>query len=79
MVIRNNESTKVSKSRLEPNKSAPVQSAKASPSVSRTARPSYDTSGLGNDVRYRSGAKQSRSKTGPVDQSSPVSSVSRSG
>ena len=75
MVIRNNESTKVSKSRLEPNKSAPVQSAKASPSVSRTARPSYDTSGLGNDVRYRSGAKQSRSKTGPVDQSSPVSSV----
>lgn len=66
MVIRNNESTKISKSQLEPDKTTPVWSANASPSISRTAPVKYDTSGLGNNVRYRSDAKQSRSKTGPV-------------
>lgn len=75
MVIRNNESTKISKSRLEPDKTTPVQSATTSPSVSRTTRATYDTSGLGNNVRYRSDTKQSRSKTGPVNSGSTASGI----
>lgn len=75
MVIRNNESTKISKSRLEPDKTTPIQSATTSPSVSRTTRATYDTSGLGNNVRYRSDTKQSRSKTGPVNSGSTASGI----
>ena len=69
MVIRNRETTKIGKSRLEPNKSAPRQVASVAPSNYRTAQSNYRTRQAGSEVRYSAGAKQGRSRTGPVESS----------
>jgi len=69
MVIRNRETTKIGKSRLEPSKSVPVQAASVAPSNYRTAQPNYRTRQSGGEVRYSAGAKQGRSRTGPVESS----------
>ena len=67
MVIRSNETTKIGKSRLEPNKSPPVQAVSVSSSNSPVALPNYRTRQAGSEVRYSAGAKQGRSRTGPVE------------
>ena len=69
MVIRNRETTKIGKSRLEPNKSAPRQVVSVAPSNYRTAQSNYRTRQAGSEVRYSAGAKQGRSRTGPVESS----------
>jgi hypothetical protein len=69
MVIRNRESTKTGKSRLEPVKSKSVQPVKVTTSTAPRAQPKYRTRRTGNEVRYSSGAKQTRSRTGPVEAS----------
>jgi hypothetical protein len=66
-VIRNRETTKIGKSRLEPNKPAPRQVASVTPSTYRTAQSNYRTRQSGSEVRYNAGAKQGRSRTGPVE------------
>ena len=75
MVIRNNQSTKIGKSRIDPNESVPVNSMRATSSTTTTAQPNYSTKRTANEVRYRSDAKQSRSRTGPVSSGSPSGSV----
>ena len=67
MVIRNRETTKIGKSRLEPTKSVPVQAVSVSPVNFRTAQSNYRTRQSGSEVRYSSGAKQGRSRTSPVE------------
>ncbi len=75
MVIRNRETTKTGKSRLEPTKSVPVQAVSVSSSNSRTAQPSYRTRRSGSEVRYSAAAKQGRSRTGPVESSAPSQGI----
>ena len=75
MVIRSNESKTIDKSYVHQDKSAsgvPVN-ATAAPAA-KAAQPGYSTKRTANEVRYRSGAKQTSSKTGPV--TSGPSSVS---
>jgi hypothetical protein len=67
MVIRNRETTKTGKSRLEPTNSVPVQAVSVSPVNSRTAQSNYRIRQSGSEVRYSSGAKQGRSRTSPVE------------
>ena len=69
MVIRNRETTKIGKSRLEPNKSVPRQVVSVAPSNYRPAQSNYRTRQSGSEVRYSAGAKQGRSRTGPVESS----------
>ena len=69
MVIRNSETTKIGKSRLEPNKPAPRQVVSVAPSNYRPAQSNYRTRQSGSEVRYSAGAKQGRSRTGPVESS----------
>ena len=69
MVIRNRETTKTGRSRLEPDKSVPAQAVSVAPANYRTAQPDYRTRRSGSDVRYSAGAKQGRSRTGPVESS----------
>jgi hypothetical protein len=69
MVIRNRETTKIGKSRLEPNKPAPRQVVSVTPSTYRPAQSNYRTRQSGSEVRYSAGAKQGRSRTGPVESS----------
>ena len=72
MVIRNREETKIGKSYLEPDKSDPQPTMSLSPSNSQPALPEYRSRHSGNETRYRSNAKQTRSHTGPVE-AGPVS------
>lgn len=69
MVIRSRETTKTGKSRLQPDQSAPTQAVSATPSNSRVAQPDSRARRADNEVRYRSGAKQTRSTTHPVRSS----------
>ena len=75
MVIRNNESTKIGKSRIHPDKSVSVDSVKATSPKTRTVQPDYRTKRTANEVRYRSDAKQGRSRTEPVSSGSPSRSI----
>jgi len=78
MVIRNRETTKIGKSRLEPTKSVRVQTVSVSPVNSRTAQSNYRTRQSGSEVRYSAGAKQSRSRTGPVESSASSRGIAAS-
>jgi len=71
MVIRSNGSAKIGQSQLHGNQSVPRQSAEAARSSSRSAQPNYSVKRTTNEVRYRSDAKQSRSRTGPVTSDPP--------
>jgi len=64
MVIRSRETTKIGKSQLEPDKPAPSQTINVIPAQSRTAQPDYSTNrSSGNEVRNRSGSRQTRSRS----------------
>lgn len=67
MVIRSRETTKIGKSRLEPNKPASRQIVSVAPSNYQPAQSNYRTRQSGGEVRYSAGAKQGRSRTGPVE------------
>lgn len=69
LVIRSREDKKVGKSRLHPDKSVPVQAINVTSSNSGTAQPDYRTRRAGGEIQYRSQAKQTRSRTGPVESS----------
>lgn len=67
MVVRNRDSAKVSKSRLHVDRSSTGKDVKSKRTQSRVVtRPTYSTERAGTGVRYRSNAKQGRSRTGPV-------------
>lgn len=67
MVVRNRDSAKVGKSRLHVNPSTTNKPVTAKTAPTRVvARPTYNSKRAGTEVRYRSKAKQTRSRTGPV-------------
>ena len=68
MVVRSKESKKIGKSHID--KSLTTQSVKVTSTGSRAANPDYSTKRTANEVRYRSGSKQSRSQTEPVASTS---------
>lgn len=67
MVIRSRETTKIGKSRLEPVQAKPLKATPPTASSPRVAQPDYRSRQVGSEIRYRSAAKQGRSRTGPVD------------
>lgn len=79
MVIRSNESKAIDKSYVHQDKSAPGISVNTTPAPeARAAQPAYSTKRTANEVRYRSDAKQSGSKTGPVASGPSSISTTRS-
>jgi len=75
MVIRSRDTAKMGKSRLEPVKSAPVATTNVTPASYRGTQRDYQRSRSDNEVRYSSGAKQSRARTGPVESSPDASGI----
>ena len=71
MVVRNRETTKTGKSRIEPVKSKPVETVGVTSTEDNTAMPEIRSQRGNRAVRYRSGSKQGRSRTGPVEPSGP--------
>jgi len=78
MVIRNRETAKIGKSRLEPVRKEPLQVTTPTRTTARIAQPDYryrrGGGQSGGEIRYRSSAKQGRSRTGPVDNRLPAES-----
>jgi hypothetical protein len=67
MVVQNREAAKVGKSRQHLDQSAPKQAVTVSSERSRAVnQPTFSTKRSGTEVRYRSNAKQTRSRPGPV-------------
>lgn len=76
MVIRNNESTKISKSKVQPDKSVRAPSVNPTASSSTRVQPNNSSKRTASDVGYRSGSRQSRSRTSPVVSGSRSNSKS---
>lgn len=66
MVIRSNEMRKPGKSRVQPDRPVQRKSASASPTESPAVQREHRTRLRGSEIHYRSGAKQTRARTGPV-------------
>jgi len=75
MVIRSRGSAKTGKNRLEPDKSAPVATANVTPASYPSTQRDYQRRRSDSEVRYSSGAKQSRARTGPVESSPNASGI----
>jgi hypothetical protein len=76
MVVRNRETAKSGKSRIEPVKSKPGNTVGISPTANRAAEPEIRSQRGNKVVRYRSGSKQGRSRTGPVKPTGPDQIIS---
>ena len=66
LIIRSNETRKPGKSRVQPDRPVQRKSANVSPTQSRAVQQEYRTRQRGSEVRYRSGSKQTRARTGLV-------------
>ncbi len=81
MVIRNRETAKAGRSRVEPVSRDPLETTALTFSPARIATPDYRTRFSGGDMRYRSDSKPGHSQTGPVHnrrQATGVAAISTS-